>query len=390
MNDAATAEQAREYAQYWTSQVTALTGAAQAEARRSADYWTAQAARLSAPPATRRKLFTIPVIITLILVPILVAGVIVTEVSLYSQRAAAVQESRGPRAEKIATLWLDAVIARDSRTAKSYSLDNFSVYGSGDNVDLSGVIVGTPEAAASINLGVSYSIEDVLYGNWQGESKESDATIAVVVVRLSYSATVEGNSVKASGIQSISLKRDHFDAGTGENVGSVHMGSDGATVLGPWKVQTIGYTIGGSGDLKYDGEYSTSTYAASPLPAKLAPCGSPTGIMNDIANTAVKSGTLPAWCTAGYTKFKNYDSDVATILMKNLVPFDRVPAHNIVGLADWRSPKSGFGGPPFAELSTTLLNREFVFTMMLVDSKNWLDPEKPEYRIVSITERITK
>ncbi len=386
MNDATTAEQAREYAQYWASQVTVLTGAEQAEARRSADYWAAQAARLSAPPPVRRKLFTIPVIITLILVPILVAGTIATEISLYSQRAAEVQESRGPGAEKIATLWLDAVIARDSKTAKLYSLDNFSVYGSADKADLSGVIVGTPEAAKSIDLGVSYSIEDVLYGDWQGEAIEPEATIAVVVVRLTYSATAEGNSVKASGIQSVSLKRDHFDARTGENVGSVPGGS---TVLGPWKVQSIGGTVEASGDLKYDGEYSTSTYAASPLPAKFAPCTSPSSIMDDMADTAVKDGTLPAWCAAGYTKFKNYDSGVTTILRDNLVPFDRVPPHDIVGLARWR-PQSGFGGPPLAELSTTLLNREFVFTMILVDSKNWLDPKSAEYRIVSITERITK
>ena len=393
MDEQVTREQAQHYAEYWSAQVPLLAGAEQSEAQRSATHWAQQAATLppSAPapaPAPKRKLLTVPVIITLIVTPLLVVGSVVGGLALYSQRADALAQQQGPPAEQMVGLYLDALITRDTETAEFYQTDSVD-FGAYTGSDISGLIAGTPEAAESVDLAVSYEIESLDFFAWDGEKPEDEASEALVTVRLTYTATAEGEPVEASGLQTISIKRDFYDVSTGDNVGQVPVKSDGATVFGPWKVWAMGQSLAELDyELDYDGEYSTSTYAASPLPDKYTLCTSPYGIIDSIGAAALQNGIIPAACFAGYTEFDNYEGDAIDVLSANMIPFDAVPPRDILALNDWMPP-TGFGGPPVAEFSTVVLDREFVFTMFLVDSASWIDAEYPEYRVLSITERIT-
>lgn len=389
MDEQLTREQAQQYANYWAQQVPLLTGPEQAEAQRSAAHWSHQASLLppAAPPA-KRKLLTVPVIITLVVVPLLVIGTVVGGLTVYSQRADALAQQQGPPAKKMVALYLDALIARDTKTAKFFQTDDAN-FGAQTASDGSGLIAGTPKAAKSVDLAVSYEIESLDFFAWDGDKPEDEASEALVTVRLTYTATAEGQPVEASGLQTISIKRDFYNAGSGENVGAVPVKADGPTVFGPWKVWAMGRTLEDSDGLDYDGEYSTSTYAASPLPDNQTLCSHPSSIMNAIGTSALQYGIIPAACFAGYVDFTNYEGDALAVLKANMIPFDAVPPGDILGLNDWM-PASGFGGAPVAELSTVVQGREFVFTFFLVDSASWLDPEYPEYRVLSITERTTK
>ena len=428
-----TSAQARANEYGWAAQAATLQGQAQAEAYQAAAYWqaqaqwleaaeAAQAAQMSqagypqaaqaaqvphtpqaaqyaqagyaqpfpqpprAPRRSMRELMTKGVVRTLAIVSALVVVTIVAGVVMVIQRAGALERASGPSPEIVAETYLDAAIARDTKTLTGMQRSDFNLYQLENDPEIVPVeiIAGNEAAAESIDLKVSYEVLQTVYmENYVVRDNPDLADQAAVVVKLNYEFAAEGKPVEVWALQVLRLERDFYYSGSDAPSEYVRPAEIKPSLRGPWGVASLDGNIP---ELETQLAPVGSNYEAS-IPEKgRAGCSSHV-ILRDISDFAMQYGGLPVTCLAGGSEFTNFENEDLDYLSAELFPLENAPMTDALGLAEpYLEGFSSSVTTPIVEKVVAVGERRFIFVMALVSPDLAEDEfgEYREFRVVSI------
>ena len=423
-----TSAEARANEYGWAAQAAALQGQAQAEAYQAAAYWQAQAQWLEAaeaaqhghpvepayptqatphtqtipptqvaysqfppqqpraPKRSMRELMTKGVIRTTSVVAALVVVTIIAGVVLMVQRASALDRAAGPAPDVVAETYLDAAIARDSKTMTAMQRSDFKLWQLEEDTGIVPVqlVAGSPEAAESIGLKVSY---EVLQTDFMENGNKLDnpdvANEAGVVVKLNYSFTAEGKPVEVWALQMLRMERDFYYDGSDTPAEWVRPANVKPSFRGPWGVVSLEGSIP---ELETEMAPVGSNYEAS-IPEKGRAGCHVNGILRDVSEFALQYGGLPVTCLAGGSEFTNFENEDLDYLSAELVPLENAPMTDALGLAEPYSQNfSSLISTPIVEKAFSAGDRRFIFVMAMVSPEIAEDEfgEYREYRVISI------